>query len=345
MSTPVGGEPAGGGGQPAAVGTSLSEPVVGLGMPVYNGERYIGEAIQSILAQSFGAFELVICDNASTDATADICRAFAAADRRVRYYRNETNVGAHPNYNRTFELSRGTYFKWVPHDDLLHPEFLATCVAALEKQPDAVICQTQLDYIDGEGHKLGVVSTNLVGTDSRRPSVRFGAAVLLPHNCYEVMGVFRRQALTGSILLMSFHGADRALIAQLALRGQFIQIPQPLLIVRDHDERYTRARVRPQDRAVWHDTRLKGRRTFPTWRLYHEYWSMVLKASLTARERAAVAVRLLQWWFANWNAARMTVDVLANFVPGVVRWAERLKQALFSPAPGIDQVRKARRAD
>ena len=87
------------------------EPIVGLGMPVFNGARYVAEAIESILGQSFSAFELVICDNASTDETEAICREFAAADPRVRYYRNFTNIGAHPNYNRTFALAARQVFQ------------------------------------------------------------------------------------------------------------------------------------------------------------------------------------------------------------------------------------------
>ncbi len=319
-----------------------AEPLVGIGMPVYNGMRYVAEAIGSICAQSCPALELVICDNASTDGTADVCREFAAADPRIRYYRNDSNIGAHPNYNRTFELARGKYFKWAPHDDVLHRDFLAACVEALEADPGAVICQSQLDYIDDRGNKLGVVSTALAGTDSESAARRFAAAVLLPHNCYAVMGLFRREALLGSMLLESFHGADRALIAQLALRGRFIEIPRALLMVRDHADRYSRARVRPGDRAVWHDTRLKDRRTFPVWRLYREYWSMALHARVKSGERIRMLVRLLQWWFVNWNAARVAIDTIAALFPATTGWAERFKQNVFSPAPGIDRVRKRR---
>jgi hypothetical protein len=154
------------------------------------------------------------------------------------------------------------------------------------------------------------------------------------------MGLFRRDALEGSMLLESFHGADRALVAQLALRGRFLEVPRALLRVRDHAERYTRAKVRPEERAVWHDTRLQGKRTFPMWRLYREYWSMVWRENVTAGERTLMSARLLQWWFVNWNAARVAVGMLSAFFPAMMGWAERLKQRVFSPAPGIDEVRK-----
>ncbi len=309
-------------------------------MPIFNGERYVSEAISSILDQSYLDLELVICDNASTDRTEEICRRFARADRRVRYYRNPTNIGAHPNYNRTYELANGTYFKWVPHDDVLHKDYLSACVAALEANPDAVVCQTQLDFIDEAGGPLGTCGTDLVGAQQKEPHLRFATAVLKPHNCYEVMGLFRRAVLRDSILLMSFHGADRALIAELTLRGRFLHVAQPLLRVRDHKDRYTRSRTKPKERAAWHDARLKGRHSFPTWRLYREYWAMLFRAKLAASKKALAVLPLLQWWFVNWNAARMVVDLLAVVVPGIVGRAESLKQKILTPAPGIDQLRK-----
>jgi glycosyltransferase involved in cell wall biosynthesis len=324
------------------VSAATGKPLVGLGMPVFNGERYIVEALQSILDQTYEHLELVICDNASTDRTEEICRDFAARDARVRYYRNPQNIGAHPNYNRAFELSQGKYFKWVPHDDVLRPDYLSACVEALEADPDAVVCQTQLDFIGAAGEPLGVCGTDLLGAQALRPAQRFGSAILTPHNCYEVMGLYRRDVLQQSILLMSFHGADRALIAQLTLYGRFLHVSLPLLGVRDHKERYTRSQVKPKERAAWHDARLKGKLTFPTWRLYAEYWGMLSRAPLTVGQKARSCLLLLQWWFVNWNAARAVVDLLSSFAPGIVGWAERLKQRLFAPAPGIDQLRKGR---
>lgn len=320
---------------------SNSMPRVALGMPVYNGQKYLCAALESILEQAYRNFELVICDNASTDSTETICREFAARDRRIRYVRNPTNLGAHPNYNRTFELSSGKYFKWVPHDDVLDPHYLEACVAALEQHPDAVLCQTDLDFIDGEGKRIGVCGTDLGEAAAPKVKTRFAAAILNAHNCYEVMGLYRRSILETSMLLKSFHGADRALIAELTLRGRFLHVSEPLLRVRDHKDRYTRAHVRPQERAVWHDAKLKGKHSFPTWHLYGEYWRMVLQARVQPSEKVAALLTLGAWWFVNWNAARAAVDVLATFAPDVVGWAEHIKQRLFSPAPGIDMVKKS----
>lgn len=126
-------------------------PRVTIGLPVYNGRNYLAQTMESLLAQTYTDFELVICDNASTDDTEAICRAFAARDERVRYFRNEENIGASANYNRVFELGRGMYFKWAAHDDLLAPAYLERCVEVLDQNPDVVLAYTQAKAIDGKG--------------------------------------------------------------------------------------------------------------------------------------------------------------------------------------------------
>lgn len=321
---------------------SAAPPTVGIGMPVFNGERYLEAALRSVLAQTFDDFEIVVCDNASTDGTAAICRRFAATDPRIRYVRHPENLGAHPNYNRSFELSRGRYFKWAAHDDILQPEFLGACVAKLEENTDAALCQSDIDYIDEDGNSLGVRQSHLPGAESPDPVVRFATLVLKPHDCQAMMGVFRRSVLERSMLLPSFHGADRALLAQLALLGRYVRAPGALIQVRDHGERYSRSRKRPGDRAAWHDTRTLAKRSYPVWRTYLTYWKSVAMAPLDLRSRMRARVKLCEWWFRNYNAARAAVDVLGAMVPGLPGAAERLKQKLFSPAPGAGEARRSR---
>ena len=323
------------------VGIRMSEPLVGLGMPVYNGARYVAAAIHSILGQSLGDLELVICDNASTDGTEEICRGLAAQDPRVRYLRNPVNLGAHPNFNLAFRNARGRYFKWAPHDDELRPDYLRECVAALEGNPDAALCQTDIEYIGEAGETIGTFDGQIPGSDSQDAAIRFAALTLRPHDCYDVMGVFRRKALEESRLLESFHGADRALLAQIATYGRTLHVHRPLLRVRDHAGRYTRAMTRPGDRARWHDSRLAGKRSFPTWRLYGRLWQSALHMRGARSQRTLASVGLLRWWFVNWNAIRMGLDVVANVAPGSIAAAERIKQRYVAPQPGVGEVRRS----
>ena len=314
--------------------------LMSIGLPVYNGADYIAAAIESILQQTYRDLELIICDNASTDETGAICRHYAEQDSRIQYYRNNTNLGAHPNYNRCYELASGYFFKWASHDDLLHPEFLAKCIAGLAAVPESVVCQSHLQYIDAQANPIGVYDSGLIGSDARSPVKRFASLLLHTHPSYEIMGVFRRSALVDSLLLESFHGADRALLAELALRGPFVQISEPLLLVRDHQERYSRAQVKPRDRANWHDTRLSSRLTFPTWRLYGEYCRMVGRNLDNIRDRFGCYAVLIAWWGSNWNTARMLVDLVAAICPNFTYHAERFKQRFFAPAPGADEVNR-----
>src|SRR5436853_274761 len=113
----------------------MRDPKVSIGLPVFNGETYLAGALNSFLSQDYEDFELIISDNASTDQTAAICKEHAAKDNRIRYYRNETNIGASPNYNRVFQLARGEFFKWGAHDDECHPTLLRRCLEIFRDGP------------------------------------------------------------------------------------------------------------------------------------------------------------------------------------------------------------------
>ena len=141
-------------------------PRVSVGMPVYNGQRYVKAALDSVLAQTFRDFELFISDNASTDATEEICREYAARDPRIRYSRNDENIGSARNGNRTIQLATGEYFKSAHHDDLCAPEFLARCIEVLEQHPAAVLCYPQSRVIDEHGN---LMSDPEDGLDLRAP--------------------------------------------------------------------------------------------------------------------------------------------------------------------------------
>src|SRR5437879_5289624 len=120
-----------------------SPPRVTIGMPVYNGEARLATALDSLLAQDYRDFELIISDNASTDATGSICHDYARADGRIRYYRHPQNMGAAHNFQRVLQLARGQYFMWAAYDDLWDPDFLTRCLAVLETDPSAVLAYPQ----------------------------------------------------------------------------------------------------------------------------------------------------------------------------------------------------------
>ncbi len=110
-----------------------------IGLPVYNGERFLSAAIDSLLRQTFEDFELIISDNASTDATGAICRGYADQDRRIRYLPTKENIGSAPNFNRVIELASAPYFSWAAHDDVRAPQYLERCVEVLDRDPSVIL--------------------------------------------------------------------------------------------------------------------------------------------------------------------------------------------------------------
>ncbi len=200
-------------------------PKTSIGLYVFNGEKYLEDAIASILGQTESDFEIVISDNASTDRTAEISQSFH--DSRIRFYSSDVNRGASWNHSRVFELSRGRYFKWAAYDDILQPEFLEACLEALERDPEVVLAYTDIEAINSEGLSQSAFSlpVNPTGASAHW---RFGQLMLRKHACQHVFGVIRRDALEKTDLIGPFIGSDRVLLTHLALLGRFERIPKPL---------------------------------------------------------------------------------------------------------------------
>ncbi|MGD8279436.1 MAG: glycosyltransferase family 2 protein, partial [Gemmatimonadota bacterium] len=108
--------------------TESNAPLLSVGLPVWNGLPYLEETLRSILNSEFQDYEIIVCDNASTDGTPELLAEYAAREPRIRFVRNETNIGAARNYNLTFELARGRYFRWMASDDLHSPGAIARCI-------------------------------------------------------------------------------------------------------------------------------------------------------------------------------------------------------------------------
>ena len=231
---------------------------VAIGMPVWNGEAFLSEAIESILAQNYGDLELVISDNASTDATAEICRTYAKLDARVCYIRQEANIGAAPNHNEVFRRSSGRYFKWAAHDDVLAPEFVQECVGVLDNHETVVLCSpaTVLINEDGSpvryslerramvdscGHRWPITPEKNPLLMSDDPADRFTAVLLNMFMCLEIFGLIRRSALEKTSLQPSYVGGDKVVLAELSLIGQFHLLEAPLFYRRCHSGQFSMA--------------------------------------------------------------------------------------------------------
>ena len=219
-------------------------PRVSLGMPVYNAERFLREVLDSIVAQTFTNWELIISDNGSLDATGNICREYAARDARIQYYPNDgSNHGPAWNYNRTEALAKGDLFKWAAADDLLAPRFLEQCVSAMDANPDAVMASPLTRVIDEDSKPIRDCKFTLP-TDSPKVGVRFGSLINVNHKrheAFEIFALIRTNALRSFPRKGAYARADSVVLARLSLFGRFHQVQEVLFLNRDHRGRSVRS--------------------------------------------------------------------------------------------------------
>jgi len=269
-------------------------PRVSIGLPVRNGERYLEAALDSLLAQTFTDFELVISDNASTDATPSICRAYAARDARIRYSRLETDIGGFPNHNRVVELSVGEYFTWGAHDDLRAPDHLAQCVAVLDQDPGVVLCFSPVQQIDEHGEPLPgrPFLANVVSHDpsERWRELMFGGWVYDP-----IYGLIRREVLRRTGLLKPYADSDRVLLGELALYGRFHRLEGALFFRRIHAGQSTRAFPSRRARVAWFAPDRAGDIAFPVIRQSMEWFRIITTVPVPWRVRLRGAQAAIRW--------------------------------------------------
>lgn len=286
---------------------STRAPRVSIGFPVYNGERYLRAALDSLLAQTFEDFEILISDNASTDHTEEICRAYVAQDRRIQYVRQPVNRGGAWNFNAVFAMASGSYFKWAAHDDLCKPTFLERCVEALDRMPRVVLSAPKTIIIDEHGEIIEYYDVPL-RTDSPHPNIRFLDLIRVYHGCYQGNGLIRVEALRQSPLIGNYAASDRVLLARLSVLGPFYEVPEYLFLSRRHNaQSVSSSRF---SRTVWFDPAKRERIVFPDWRLFREHFETLHQAPLSPEERALCLFHALRWplWHGNWRA--MALDLV-----------------------------------
>ena len=270
--------------------------LVSVGVPVYNGEKYLAETLDSLLGQTLRDFEIVVADNASTDRTPEICRYYQTQDTRVRYFRNPHNIGGAMNFNRVFELSRAPFFHAGSCDDLYQPHFLERCVDALDQDSSVVLSHTRTTMIDDLGQPLlfdqerncfidnygEFVMTPVPSYVGRAPSPEARFREVLWHMGWALplSGLIRSEALLRTSLYGNYFGADKVLLAELALQGRFKQVPEELFAKRVHREcSHYKTTVQKAEHEC------KGPRGVPQIRMLRDYIKMTFAADISIRQR------------------------------------------------------------
>lgn len=266
-----------------------------VGLPVFNGENYLRETLDALGSQTLRDFSLTVADNASTDATPAIVAEAAPANVRVHVLRHSHNLGAAPNYNAAYQAAPPSeYFAWVAHDDVPQPRFLEACVGALDAHPEAVVAFSRTAMIDPQGERIGEFPNRPLLSSPDR-AVRLGD-VLRHKSNHPIFGVIRRSALDRTRLHASYTGSDRTLLAELALQGPFIEIPEDLFHLREHPQRSVRretSRSR-QTREAWFDSSRAGKIVFPHWHRLGDYVTAVFRTPMPLRDRLRCLLEVAQ---------------------------------------------------
>jgi glycosyltransferase involved in cell wall biosynthesis len=288
----------------------MSQELVSIGMPVYNGERYLEAAIRSNLEQTYPHFELIISDNASTDGTEEICREFAAIDSRIRYSRNLQNIGAARNYNRLFELSRGEYFRWANADDLAAPDLIERTLPVLQSRPDVVIAYGRTSLIDAEGQQIRDYDDRM-DLQYERASQRYEEYFRRVGLTNIIYGLMRREAMQKTDLMGNgkIPIADARFMEAMVLLGKFVEVPQVLFYRRMHDRAFS---ANPEPEKIlqfWKAS--KSPVKFPHWRVHLAGMKAIARAPLSVTEKGALlrfSIRRMVW-----DRNNLANDIVALF--------------------------------
>jgi glycosyltransferase involved in cell wall biosynthesis len=293
-------------------------PKISIGLPVYNGENFLKEALDSILSQTFKDFEIIISDNASTDRTETICREYAAHEPRIRYFRSRFNLGASNNFNRVLTLSTGKYFKWISHDDLHDRNFLSKCIQVLDNDHSVVLVYTKAITIDGEGRTIRKEWGTGREFGSVKTHKRFKEGLSPPCDPIPlpIFGVVRANILRKSQLMEGYPDCDRALLAELSLYGRFYRIPEPLFLQREHKNRAGPSlSENPYWAVTFWDSRKIGKIVIPHWALLHRYLLAIYNAPLSLHDRFCCHKELGKWIYRQWRLLIKDLIIVAGRIP------------------------------
>jgi len=280
---------------------NTQRPRISFALPVCNAERFLGRALDSLFAQDFDDFEVVVCDNASTDGTQNLMRRYCEADKRVRYIRNEKNIGQIENFNRVCELARGDFVRWMGADDWLEPEYARKCTAALDARPDAVGVTTQWRYMDDEG-RVDFLDVPGPRVDAATPLRRLHLTLRLLQNGEllfdPIYSLIRRDALERSGMLPVNRWTDRLLAFELCLMGPFCHLDD-FLATRRNAREPRKVRI-----ARWHKRYEGWKKREHRWMLYVNYAKIVGRAPLMIRQKLGCWGIILYYWMRDESRRR-----------------------------------------
>ncbi len=284
------------------------------GIPVYNGERYLPAALDSLRAQDLEDIRIVISDNGSTDGTQEYCRAVAAEDPRIDYHRYDDNRGGIWNYGNVLTLTQTELFSWMAADDIKLPGFARASIEALDAAgPGAVFSCPRTRIIDGQGVVYEDLNDEAMGMDAATAHERI-RNMLRAQASHPMYGVIRMDALRKTRGVLSVLGDDMVLLVELLCQGTMALAPEQLFLQRRHDEQVS---VQGVGATSWFAPTQKPNRTFPELRTDIELYRGVAHSELPWREKMRCWATLgPSWAFRRWRAVARDVANAVGFNPG-----------------------------
>lgn len=276
------------------------KPTITIGVPVYNGERFLRKTLQSLLAQEFADFELIISDNGSTDTTQLICEKFARNDYRIKYIRHAVNQGAGWNFKYLLEVAHGNYFMWAGSHDLWKPTFISRCLAAFGQDQDIAVVYTKAQLIDGEDTPLSIMEDTVQTYGlSRAKRARIIVSNLKTGNM--IYGLFRTDILRKCRLTMTGYGPDLVILMEVNLLGSAVLLPEVLFVRREYH------RSQDQNTPVAQLYRVNpeaiiGRKTMrPCLQMGWQYLRSVFHAPIPVLEKPYILLNVLFYYWKRWG--------------------------------------------
>ena len=217
----------------------IERPLVSIGMPIYNGEKYLRRALDSLLSQQYDNFEIIISDNGSTDSTAEICKKYASLDPRIKVKVNELNAGSFINFLIVLKKSSGKYFMFAADDDFWAPQFLNTVVNELELHPECAVSQSALERINEDGSKCDTIrffeNENLNNISQIKLVFR---AVTTENVCYWIYGLYRTEYIKSIFneKIPQVFGSDLIFITHVFMTCRVRYVDKVLLSIQLHKE-------------------------------------------------------------------------------------------------------------
>ena len=325
--------------------SNIKSPKVSIGIPVYNGEKYLEFALDSLIKQSFQDFEIIICDNASTDKTEEICRLFQSRDKRVVYHRNPVNIGAASNYKKVFQFAKGQFFKWMAHDDRCSANYLEECVRVLEDDPDIVMSFPRFVLIDDSDNLFPLIEKNTyvipggrtIITNLNRnfmsvhPSDRYWEVLYRTTECYEFFGLSRRNIIEQTSQHDAFYGSDKVLLCELAMMGKIKEVPNAIGYFRIHAEQ-SQSLQSSKERAEWISPDLNYGAFMSRVKCLQGYYHSIFAYPVSLSERFKCLWTLIVWSInlSNWQSMlREVLRLKLNIQKPVQNAGDQAKQGLY----------------